>query len=193
MHTADFAHTPELVRPDANLTGAFLQLVRLHQQSVFQITFGLLRDEIAAETIIRQVFHRVRRRLASGADAAETTVWLYHASLRFARRYYWKNSPPDMHCQLGGDCCSGADHFDLNEFVHVLALHPGKIEARDCELISLRHVLGLPLPQIGQLLRMHPYEISNRITWSRERVKDVIGGTRTTLMSPDAEPAFFAA
>jgi hypothetical protein len=176
MHTATLSFTPGLIsRPAAAPADEFLHLTRRHQQLAFQITFGLLRDEIAAETLTCQVFNRARRRFASGMDAIAVTRWIYHASLRFACRYYWKNTTPAMRRQLCETSRNTADNFDLSEFVHVLALHPGKIDPRDCELISLRHVIKLPVTQIGQLLRMHPYEISNRLIWSRERVKEVRG------------------
>ena len=60
--------------------------------------------------------------------------------------------------------------LDLKTFVQVIALQPGKIDPRDCELLALRHVLGMPLSIIAQLLRMHPYEVSNRLVWALERV-----------------------
>lgn len=155
----------------------FIDIVRRHQQSAFQITFGLVRDEPAAETLTREVFTRARRRLAAGMDAGAATLWIYRACLRFACRLHWKNIPAATRHRLVAGCHDNHhDDFDLAEFVHVLAFHPGKIDPRDCELISLRHVLKLSLQQMGQLLRMHPYEISNRLAWSRERVKE-IGGT----------------
>jgi DNA-directed RNA polymerase specialized sigma24 family protein len=173
MHTAVLPLTPGLMSrraPDA--ADDFLRLARRHQQSAFQIIFGLLRDELAAETITHEVFARARRRFSRGDDAS-TATWIYHATLRFACRYFWKNTTPAIRRQLAVKNCGVPADFDLGEFVRVLALHPGKIDPRDCELISLRHVLGLSLPQIGQLLRMHPYEISNRLAWSRERVKQL--------------------
>lgn len=160
---------------DADPADDFLRLARRHQPSAFEISFGLLHDERAAETITRQVFIRVRRRLAAGVDPASATLWIYHASLRFACRYYWKTIPPAVHRRLGHNVRGHSEDFKLREFVHVLAHHPGKIAARDCELVSLRHVLGLSLIQIGRLLRMHPYEISNRLAWSCERVKKICG------------------
>jgi hypothetical protein len=162
-----------VARPAPDLADDFFLLARRHQQAAFQITFGLLRDETAAEAITRQVFNRVRRRLARGADSTAATRWIYHASLRFACRYYWKTTTPIQRRRIGETSHNPSADFDLRGFVHVLAFHPGKIDARDCELISLRHVMGLSLPQIGQLLRMHPYEISNRLTWTRERVKEL--------------------
>lgn len=177
MHSVVLSCLPGSPSSDADSADEFFHLARRHQPTAFQITFGILHDETAAETITREVFIRVRRRLAAGVDATSATLWIYHASLRFACRYYWKTIPPSLHHRRGQTVGCHADDFKLREFVHVLAHHPGKIEARDCELVSLRHVLGLSLPQIGRLLRMHPYEISNRLVWSCERVKQICGST----------------
>jgi DNA-directed RNA polymerase specialized sigma24 family protein len=149
-----------------------LALAHRYHQSAFQITHWILRDEIAAEKITQQVFARVRRRLERGADHASAVFWIYHASLRFACRYYWKSATPIMRRRLmaSGQCHQA--EFDFLEFVRVLASQPRKIEQHDCELIALRHVLGLSTVQISQLLRMHPYEISNRVTWGLERLKE---------------------
>lgn len=150
----------------------FVTLVHRYHHAAFQIAHGILRDEVAAEKITQQVFARVRRRLERGADPASSVLWIYHASLRFACRYYWQSISPAMRRRLGETSRETRGEFDLLDFVRVLALKPDKIEQHDCELIALRHVLGLPLVQIGQLLRMHPYEISNRVTWSLERLKE---------------------
>jgi hypothetical protein len=174
-------------QPAANLypSSYFFTLVHRHHQAAFQIAHGILRDEVAAEKITRQVFARVRRRIERGADHASAVLWIYHASLRFACRYYWKSITPAMRRRLGGTCRNHQGEFDLPDFVRVLALKPDKIDQHDCELIALRHVLGLPLVQIGQLLRMHPYEISNRVTWSLERLKET-QSSACPLPAPDA-------
>ncbi len=168
----------------------FVTLVHRYHHAAFQVAHGILRDEVAAEKITQQVFARVRRRLERGADHESAVFWIYHASLRFACRYYWKSITPAMRRRLAETCRGNQGEFDLLDFVRILALKPGKIEQHDCELIALRHVLGLPLVQIGQLLRMHPYEISNRVTWSLERLKE--SHTQTARM-PLAEEFAHAA
>jgi DNA-directed RNA polymerase specialized sigma24 family protein len=172
MHTAVFPFTPALMsRPAPDAADDFPLFARRHRQPVFQIIFGLLRDELAAESITREVFTRARRRFTRGDDAS--AFWIYSATLRFACRCFWKNTTPATRRQLSEKNCVVPVDFDLGQFVRVLALHPGKIDPLDCELVSLRHVLGLSLSRIGQLLRMHPYEISNRLAWNRERVKQL--------------------
>ncbi len=151
---------------------SFFTVVRRHHHPAFQIAHGILRDEVAAEKITQQVFARARRRLERGADTASVVCWIYHASLRFSCRYYWKAASPSMRRRLAETWRCRQSEFSLLDFVRVLALQPGKIEQHDCEMIALRHVIGLSLVQIGQLLRMHPYEISNRVAWSLERLKE---------------------
>jgi DNA-directed RNA polymerase specialized sigma24 family protein len=153
-------------------SGYFLELVHRHHHPAFQIAHGILRDEVAAEKITREVFTRVRRRIERGANQTAAVLWIYHACLRFSRRYYWRAAPVRMRRRLDETCRCSQREFTLPEFVHTLAFQPERIGRHDCELIALRHVLGLSLDQIGQLLRMHPYEISNRLTWSLERLKE---------------------
>ena len=176
--------SPRFTQPDSQETddhprsfSSFFTFVHRYQHAVFQIAHGILRDEAAAEKITQQVFARVRRRLNQGADPASAVFWIYHASLRFACRYYWKSATPAMRRRFGETSRRKREEFNLLDFVRVLALQPGKIEQHDCELIALRHVLGLSLVQIAQLLRMHPYEISNRLTWSLERTKETLSSS----------------
>jgi len=151
----------------------FFSLFHRYHHAAFQIAHGILRDEVAAEKITQQVFARARRRLERGAEQASVVFWIHHASLRFACRYYWNSIPPAMRRRrLGESGRVNQRDFDLLDFVRILVLKPEKIAQQDCELIALRHVLGLPLVQIGQLLRMHPYEITNRVTWTLERIKE---------------------
>lgn len=168
-------HRPALRGPqseNAPRSSSYLfTLIHRYQHPAFQLAHGILRDEVAAEKIIQQVFSRVRRRLDRGADHVSAVLWIHYASLRFACRYYWKSATPYMRRRLEETGRSQPGDFALSDFVRVLAFQPEKIGPHDCELIVLRHVLGLSLTQIGQVLRMHPYEISNRLTWSLERLK----------------------
>ncbi|MET0263955.1 MAG: sigma-70 family RNA polymerase sigma factor [Rariglobus sp.] len=151
-------------------SNAFLSLIRRHHRSIFHLAHALLRDEVAAEKITQEVFARARRHFDRGLCPSSVTAWLYYASLRFARQFHWKSNRNLARRRLtacSADCQLG---LDLKEFVQVIVRCHDKIEPRDCELLSLRHVLGMPLANIAQLLRMHPYEISNRLVWARERV-----------------------
>lgn len=150
--------------------GAFLALVRKHHRSIFQLAHALLRDEVAAERITQQVFARARRQLARGLRPDSVTAWLYYASLRFARQSHWNSNRALARRRM--NACAADDQLgiDLKAFVQVVVHYQDKVDPRDCELLALRHVLGMPLANIAQLLRMHPYEISNRLVWARERM-----------------------
>lgn len=146
----------------------FVSLVRNHHRAIFHLTHALLRDEVAAEKITQQVFARARRRLDHGQTVA--VEWIYYASLRFIRMYHWKSIGLIARRRMLVAMAAIQPELDLNTFVQVMARQPGKIDPRDCELLALRYVLGMSLGNIGQLLRMHPYEVSNRIAWGLERV-----------------------
>lgn len=161
---------PEWPRPQAS--DPFVSLVRSHHQVVFHLVHAVLRDEEIAEKVTRQVFARARRRFGPtlGSEAPECVEWLYQAALRFVRMYHWRSvglfARRRMHAFLPG--VGGA--LPTHLIVRVIAHRPGEIPPRDCELLVLRHVLGMPLANIAQLLRMHPYEVSNRLVWTQERV-----------------------
>jgi len=151
-------------------SAAFLALIRKHHRPVFHLSHALLRDEVAAEKITQQVFARARRQLARMADTASVGAWLYYASLRFARSHYWYASHRAGVRRLPSAPINDQPSLDIKTLAHVIAVQTEKIEPRDCELLALRHVLGLSLASIAQLLRIHPYEASNRLIWARERV-----------------------
>jgi len=150
-----------------------IPLIRNHNRAIFHLAHALLRDEQAAEKITRQVFARAGRRLDRGATQA--VEWVYYASLRFVRMYHWRSVGPMARRRMMANAATTPPELNLAVFVHVLAHHPEKIDPRDCELLALRHVLGMPLANIAQLLRMHPYEVSNRLAWALERVCKLSG------------------
>jgi len=147
----------------------FVTLIRSHHRAIFHLAHALLRDEVAAEKITQQVFCRARRRFNSNSGTA-LTEWIYYASFRFVRMYHWRSVGLIARRRMRRVLTGMQPELNLKTFVHVIALQPGKIAPRDCELLALRHVLGMPLTNIAQLLRMHPYEVSNRLAWSLERV-----------------------
>lgn len=144
----------------------FSTLVRRHHRLIFQLLHGLLRDDVVAEKLTQQVFVRAHRRFAGGDTAQAVTLWIYHACLRFARRYHWKSCNGPKRRRLT-ETQRGRHEFHLAAFVHMLATRSQRINPHDCELLALRHVLGLSLVQIGQLRRMSPNEVADRLAWSR--------------------------
>lgn len=168
-------------------SSAFLALVRKHHRPVFQLSHALLRDEVAAEKITQQVFSRARRLLNRTSETTSIGAWLYYASLRFARSHYW-NATRRLGLRRPA-CCTAGDSsaLDLKTLALVIAALPHKIEPRDCELLALHHVLGLTPAGIAQLLRIHPYEASNRLIWARERVMKL---SHQHAMNPESAHPF---
>lgn len=149
-------------------TDPFVILIRNHHRAIFHLAHALLRDEVAAEKITQQVFCRARRHMEQSPESV--VEWIYYASFRFVRMYHWKSVGLIARRRMRRTLTGTQPELDLKTFVQVIARHPGKIDPRDGELLALRHVLGMPLANIAQLLRMHPYEISNRLAWALERV-----------------------
>jgi len=166
--TPSYAFTPSgaLTRPYQ--PDPFATLIRNHHRAIFHLAHALLRDEVAAEKITQQVFSRARRRLDH--DPASVIEWIYYASFRFVRMYHWRSVGLLARRRMRRTIFGNQPELDLKAFVQVIARHPGKVDPRDCELLALRHVLGIPLANIAQLLRMHPYEVSNRLAWALERI-----------------------
>ena len=153
---------------------AFITLIRNHHRAVFHLTHALLRDEVVAEKITQQVFARARRRLERGANTSCVVEWIYYASFRFVRMHHGRSTGA-LTRRRQATATLNASGLDLHTLVRVIARHPGKLDPRNCELLALRHVLGLSLAHIGQLLRLHPYEVSNRLTWAHERLNKIDG------------------
>jgi DNA-directed RNA polymerase specialized sigma24 family protein len=149
---------------------AFIALVRNHHREIFHLVHALLRDEVAAEKITQQVFSRARRRLDRRPGASSVVEWIYYASFRFVRMYQWRSAGTMARRRITATLNASQPGLDLSMFVQVIVRHPGKIDPRDCELLALRHVLGMSLTSIAQLLRLHPYEVANRLAWAHERV-----------------------
>lgn len=169
---------------------AFITLIRTHHRAIFHLTHALLRDEVAAERITQQVFARARRRLDRSPNSSSVVEWIYYASLRFVRMYHRKSGNALARRRQATAVCNAAG-LDLHTLVRVMVRQPGKLDPRDCELLALRHVLGLSLANIGQLLRLHPYEVSNRLSWAHERLSklEVRMQTNSPFADTDRVPA----
>lgn len=169
---------------------AFITLVRTHHRAIFHLTHALLRDEVAAERITQQVFARARRRLERSPNSSSVVEWIYYASLRFVRMYHRKSGGALKRRRNAAAACNAAG-LDLHTLVRVMVRQPGKLDPRDCELLALRHVLGLSLAHIGQLLRLHPYEVSNRLSWAHERLGKLESRPQVSsaFADPDRAPA----
>ncbi len=151
----------------------FVTLIRNHHRAVFHLAHALLRDEVAAERITQQVFSRARKRLDQGPAAL--VEWIYYASFRFVRMCHWRSVGLITRKRMRRTIDGVRPELNLKTFVRVIARHPGKISPRDCELLALRYVLGMPLGNMAQLLRMHPNEVSNRLAWALECVHKLSG------------------
>ena len=146
----------------------FVALVRNHHRAIFHLAHALLRDEIAAERITQQVFSRARRRLGQGTEAV--TEWIYYASFRFVRMFHWRSIGLIARRRMRRILAGREPVLDLKTLVRVIARQSGKVDPHDCELLGLRYVLGMPVSNIAQLLRMQPCDVANRLTWAFERV-----------------------
>lgn len=164
---------------------AFITIIRNHHRAIFHLNHALLRDEVAAEKITQQVFARARRRLERGANSPSVVEWIYYASLRFVRMHHGRSTGA-LTRRRQATATLNASGLDLHTLVRAIVRHPGKLDPRDCELLALRHVLGLSLAHIGQLLRLHPYEVSNRLTWAHERLSKIEGSLAS---APDTTAA----
>jgi DNA-directed RNA polymerase specialized sigma24 family protein len=158
----------------------FVNLVRNHHQAIFHLAHALLRDEVAAEKITQQVFSRARRHLDRGPGFV--VEWIYYSSFRFVRMYHWRSVGLIARRRMTATVAGIHPRLDLNTFVRVIAQQPGKLDRHDCELLALRHVLGMSLGNIAQLLRMHPYEVANRLAWALERVNKLSRQPATEVM-----------
>lgn len=162
--------------PDQKLnmrrTDPFMTLVRAHHQTVFHLVHALLRDEALSESVTRQVFARARRRFGCDdtSDAQRCVEWIYQAALRFVRMYHWRSVGLVARRRMNMPPPVASRALSTRAIVRAITHSLGKIAPRDCELLALRHVLGMSLAAIAQLLRMHPYEISNRLALTQERV-----------------------
>lgn len=169
----------------------FVEIVRSHHQAVFRLAHALLRDEDLAEAITRQVFSRARVRCAQAGDfEADPVEWVYHAALRFIRMYHWRSLGLLSRRRVFA-FASRSGGCSVRAIVCLLARHPGALETRDCDLLAMRHVLGMPLANIAQLLRMHPYEVSNRLAWAQDRLACI--GRESPTVGSAASHVFSAA
>ena len=78
----------------------FTSLVRSHQQRIYRVLLGMLRDSDAAQTLTQECFLKAYRRRASFRGEARVDVWLLKIAVNLARdhrrsrwREFWRRSP----------------------------------------------------------------------------------------------------
>ncbi len=151
--------------------GAFLEIVRRHHTHLFRLAHHLLRDVHQAEDVTKATFTLARRALDRGRLSSPLAAWLYYAAFKLARRRHWQNlqqrTPAASFCAPTVRRPASAS-IDLREFAALIAACIHQMDPRDCELLALRHVLGLSAGEIAKLLRIRPDVAWSRVNLARQ-------------------------
>lgn len=171
---------------------AFDELVRRHQQRVFNIAFQVLRNYEDANEIAQDAFVKVYRHLRDFRGESAFTTWLYQIVTNLARNRIRHNERRHKSDSVSIDASSNdgdgnprplqlADPSQtpdqeaaLSEQARTIAAAMGKLSDAHREILALRVVNELPYEEIAKILECSLGTVKSRIARAREELVKVL-------------------
>ena len=168
---------------------AFEELVILHSEKCYQISFGLLGDKQDAEEVVQDTFLKVYKNLEKFRGDASFNTWLYRIVTNLSRnKYHWhrrRGAGANISISSNNNFNSD-DQFDMeipdnklqperfieekerrSTLTKALELIPSKLK----EVIILRHFEDMTYADIATLLNCNAGTIKSRLSRARELLK----------------------
>jgi RNA polymerase sigma-70 factor, ECF subfamily len=174
----------ELVRrAQAEDQGAYEELVRRHQQRVFAVAGGILRQREDVEDIAQQVFVKAYFSLKRFDQRAAFSTWLYKITVnecwdllrkRKVRPLTYESELSEEQArQLGASAERGKRELDISEKLEarqrVERLLEG-LDERDRTMLILKEVEGFAVEEIAEILDLNANTVKVRLFRARRRI-----------------------
>jgi RNA polymerase sigma-70 factor (ECF subfamily) len=170
---------------------AFDELVKKHQQRVFNIAFQIVRSFEDANEVAQDTFVKVYQHLAEFRGESAFTTWLYQIVTNLARnrvRYNQRRHKDDsVSIDCGEDDESGQPHIQLadpaqtpdkiaavTEQTRVIGQAMDKLSEAHREVLVLRVMQELSYEEIAGVLECSIGTVKSRIARAREELQKVL-------------------
>jgi RNA polymerase sigma-70 factor, ECF subfamily len=179
----------ELVRlSQAGNEFAFEQLVRRHQQHVFDLVGSILRQTRRledVEDVAQQIFLKTYRSIRKFDQRAAFSTWLYRIAVNECRDHlrkqkarplvYEADLSEEQVSRLDGiassarPCDGPSEHIEANESLDRLL---GSLSEQDRQLLLLREIQGFSIQELADILDLNVNTVKIRLFRARGRIAD---------------------
>lgn len=179
------AATPEADRIVADVlagdTPAFAGLIRLYQESVWQIVAAMLRDRDATESLVQQVFVDAYFHLDQYAPGTDFGAWVRTVARNRLRKELRSAGREDRRLAVYRERLAqrlraeaGSTRDDSDEYVAALRECRAALSPRDAALVKLRYEKGLSFEAIAVKQGQTPEAVQRMISRIRFRLRDCV-------------------
>lgn len=157
---------------------AFEGLIRLHEDRVFAICSGVIRNRDLALEATQETFITLYRKLDRFDGKSAFSTWLYRVTtntcydvLRRAKRHL-AEPLPEHHDPADATARDGFDAVDLRpDLADALAAIPDEFRAA----VVLSDLEGLPIAEIASILEVAPGTVKSRVFRGRRLLAERLG------------------
>ncbi len=153
---------------------AFDDLVRRHQTRVAGLVYRLLGWRHDVEDTVQEVFMSALKNISTFRRDASLGTWLFRIAVnechrqqrkRLLRLRLWKSEPA---ARIAPSAATPT--LDRETCAQVRAA-VAELPARDREVVVLRHLEDLPIPEIAHILGLSRNAVEVRLTRARQRLR----------------------
>jgi RNA polymerase sigma-70 factor (ECF subfamily) len=159
----------DLVRGDA---AAIEDFVRTHQQLVARLARRLLAWEHDVEDVVQEVFVSALQHLPRFRGESRVSTWLYGITVNECHRHQrrrglrlWPLGRP-----APGPATTHRDSTARDPATSAVREAVANLPVRDREVIVLRSLMELPIPEIASILEVRANSVEVRLTRARARL-----------------------
>jgi RNA polymerase sigma-70 factor (ECF subfamily) len=167
---------------------AFEQLVRTHQDRVYDFCVRMLGDREEAHDLVQEIFVSVHQNLAKFREDSKLSTWIFRISknqclnrLKYLKRRGRGRS--DEYGDVGEDALSSAlgspptPHAALESSRERARVQwaIGQLEPDARMLVALRDIEGLSYEEIIQITELAEGTVKSRLHRAREKLADLLG------------------
>lgn len=180
-------------RARGGLSDAFRVLVERHSRSVFRLAYRMTLNEFDADDVVQETFLRAYRSLGRFDGRSEFSTWIYRIAVNCSldiQRSRGKRTELNATSQEGDGLAAtlkaadpGPDRVALSSEVRRIVDETlAGMSALERTAFLLRHVEGMPVPQISAVLGRNDgatkHSIFRAVRRLREALKPVAGVRR---------------
>lgn len=161
---------------------AFAELVRLHQQRIYNLAYNYVKDEEEAKDLTQDIFITVHRSLAGLREEAKFGAWLYQLALNHCRNRYKRLQRRGFFRSRSIDDPDAPLHLTTGESPEGLLVSKdqdqlvrqaiAELAPAEKEIVLLRDIEGLSYDEIGEVLAIPLGTVKSKLNRARLALKN---------------------
>lgn len=161
---------------------AFAELIARHGERIAALVRRLLDWRGDIEDVLQDVFVSVWTNLPRFRGGSRVSTWLFRIAINECRRHrrhrvrwlrFWQRQRQSLPGVHGHPATPAVTQHETCERVRAAVR---RLPQRYREVVVLRHLEGLPIADIAQILNLEPNGVEVRLTRARARLKESLAG-----------------